>query len=70
MEPINGSEWERHVVAMAKTAIVRIQSAPWDPHVRHALEATAQLRGIVGPFAVDYASEHHRDTLPSWWTKE
>ena len=68
--PINGSEWERHVVAMAKTAIVRIQSAPWDPHVRHALEATAQLRGIVGPFAVDYASEHDRDTLPSWWTKE
>ena len=55
---------------LSQTAIDRIQRAPWDPHVRRALDATAQLREIVQPFAKDYASEHSRDTLPSWWTKE
>ena len=65
--PINDSEWERHVVGLARDAIERIQSAPWDPHVVRAMQATAQLRSLVEPFVSEFHSEHEADPLPPLW---
>jgi len=67
--PINDSEWEHHVVGLARDAIERIQSAPWDPHVVRAMQATAQLRSLVEPFVSEFHSEHEADSLPPLWSE-
>lgn len=64
---IDDSDWEKTVVKLAKIAIARIQLKPWHPHVLQAMEATAQLRTVIGPFLEQYASEIEDDALPSLW---
>ena len=68
-EPIDDSEWEKAVVGLAKEAIERIQSKPWQPHVLQAMKATAQLRAVINPFMEQYSSEIEDDALPSLWTQ-
>jgi hypothetical protein len=66
-QPIDDSDWEAHVVAIAKEAIVRIQQSPWHPHVSEAMTATAKIRSLIQTFVGDCASEIPNDPLPSIW---
>lgn len=65
--PIDGSDWEAHVVEVASAAIERIQQAPWHPHVLESIHATRRVRDLIDPFVEDYASVLEGDSLPLIW---
>ena len=67
-QPIDESDWEQHVVAVATAAIARIQHTPWAPHVQAAMSATAAVCSVLKPFADDYAPIAEDDTLPPIWS--
>ena len=67
-QPIDESDWESHVCALAVAAIERIQSPPFTPHVQEAIQATANLRAALSAFASDYRPIEDGDELPLIWT--
>lgn len=66
--PLDGSEREREVVALARVAWERSRGEPWAGPLRDALEATARLQATLRPFLADYATDVPDDRLPSLWS--
>ena len=67
-QPIDDSDWEAHVCALATAAIVRIQAPPFAPHVQEAIRGTARLRATLHDFVSDYRPTEDGDDLPLIWT--
>lgn len=67
--PLDDSEREAAVVARAREAFVRAHGEPWGETLQSALRATAQIRGLLGPFLVDYTTDLPDDRLPSVWAE-
>lgn len=65
--PLDESDREATIVAIAKRAIDTAAEAPFAPVVQQALTATAAIGGIVGPWLTTYTTELDDDDLPSWW---
>lgn len=65
--PMDGSEREAEVVALARVAWDRAHTAPWLEPIEAALTATAEIRAVLGPFLGHYASDVGGDALPSLW---
>lgn len=69
LAPLDASDLEREIVAIAATAIATAQRAPFAPTVDEALAATAAIRALVAPFLGDYHTELDADPLPSLWSR-
>ena len=67
LEPLDDSELEADVAALAREAVARTRQPPFHPHLHDALAATAKMAQIVAPFLNSYATEVEGDTLPSLW---
>jgi hypothetical protein len=52
-------------IALARAALARAHEPPWAPHLEAALRATAQIVGIVAPFATD--ADGPANGLPPLW---
>lgn len=66
-EALDGSDWERRVVALTRQSVERASAEPFAGPVAEALAATAAIRAVVRPFLPDYATEIEADPLPSLW---
>lgn len=70
LAPIDESPWETAAVAYAHAAVATARQPPfWEP-VEAAFAATGRIRGLLGDFVGDYASEHPDDELPLIWTRD
>lgn len=69
LQPIDGSDWEAEVVALAQQAITRAQGEPWWDPIEAAMAATQAIVGVLRPFVSDYRSEWPGDDLPLIWTR-
>jgi hypothetical protein len=67
--PIDDSEREARVCALAREAYGRLTAPPLKEPVADALRATAALRAVVTPFLSDYATDIADDPLPSLWSR-
>ena len=66
MAPIDDTELEARVVALAEEGLANAEGAPWAPHLQRALEATRSILLVVEPFLADFESDIE-DDLPSLW---
>ncbi len=70
LQPLDDSERETEIVALATDAIARAEGPPWAPHLQQALEATRRIKATVGDFLQDYATDLDEDALPSLWAQD
>jgi hypothetical protein len=68
--PIEPSEREIRVVALARDAWTRAHGPPWAGPLGAALTATASLRAVLAQFLPDYATDIEGDALPSLWAAD
>ncbi|MDP2314979.1 MAG: hypothetical protein Q8P41_18915 [Pseudomonadota bacterium] len=69
LAPIDDSERERDVCALAKVALERAAGAPWVEPMTAAFVATAHMRDALAPLLADHASDLEDDVLPSLWAR-
>jgi hypothetical protein len=69
LAPLDDTAWEAEIVRLAAAAIDTSRLPPFQPAVDDALRATAAIRGVLGPFLPDYATEIEGDALPSLWAQ-
>ncbi len=65
--PIDDSEGEAAVVALAAEALSRAAGEPWNAPMEAAFAATRRMRDALSPFLGDYATDLPDDPLPSLW---
>jgi hypothetical protein len=70
LQPIDDSEREAQVVALAIDALDRSAGPPWAPHLQQALAATERFKDTVDRFLGDYQTDLDQDELPSLWAQD
>jgi len=69
LQPLDDSEREAKVCALAAVALERAAGTPWSGPMTEAFVATAQMRDALAPLLGDYATDLEDDALPSLWAR-